>query len=388
MAAWQQNDPLMKQPVSHPFLSINVIAAAALLCISGCSGGRDTGVGAAGSGGIALGSSDAGQDEGADTFRESDGAEAQGESADDGGACVGDGCLCEIGDTRPCWEGDEAARGVGACLDGVQTCQPVSEFTEWGACEDAVLPATEACEGNLDEDCDGEVDCDDDDCAEDPACACQPTDEICDNGADEDCDGDIDCADDDCAASSMCCTVAKTPDAAFALPDGVGVAYEGVLSFEGFAPEATIEAASDIRRVCMEIEHSWMHDLRFQLRCPSEVTVTLGEQNFISNEVYLGEPNPSDDVTLIGVGYEYCWDMAATNPPLVQFSIENDLDPLAVPFTMPAGSYRPENSFDAFLGCPLNGDWVLVITDEWGADNGYVFSARIEFDSALACVNE
>jgi hypothetical protein len=89
--------------------------------------------------------------------------------------------------------------------------------------------ATEICSGGEDEDCDGDTDCLDPDCASDPSCsagcqdidgdgyddqACGGTDcldsdpnvnpgetEICSGGVDEDCDGDEDCQDPDCTAS-------------------------------------------------------------------------------------------------------------------------------------------------------------------------------------------
>ena len=47
------------------------------------------------------------------------------------------------------------------------------------------------------------MDCDDPDCAADPACLIVGT-EICSDGGDNDGDGDIDCDDSDCAGSTCC----------------------------------------------------------------------------------------------------------------------------------------------------------------------------------------
>jgi hypothetical protein len=65
--------------------------------------------------------------------------------------------------------------------------------TEVGACGDGV-----------DNDSDGLTDCDDSDCAADPACACSPSPEDCVDGIDNDCDGLVDCDDTDCAGDAAC----------------------------------------------------------------------------------------------------------------------------------------------------------------------------------------
>lgn len=65
-------------------------------------------------------------------------------------------------------------------------------------------PEREVCGDMTDNDCDGRVDCGDPDCAADPAC-CVPRREFCRGGVDEDCDGDIDCDDSDCAGTRICC---------------------------------------------------------------------------------------------------------------------------------------------------------------------------------------
>jgi len=62
----------------------------------------------------------------------------------------------------------------------------------------------ETCNDSLDNDCDGDFDCFDSDCADDAACACIPEPEICDDGMDNDCDGLIDCDDPDCDLDDAC----------------------------------------------------------------------------------------------------------------------------------------------------------------------------------------
>ncbi len=69
----------------------------------------------------------------------------------------------------------------------------------------------EECNGD-DDDCDGATDCNDADCAADPACVCTPdeTPEVtCDDGNDNDCDGLTDCDDSDCDGDPACTCLPK-----------------------------------------------------------------------------------------------------------------------------------------------------------------------------------
>ena len=99
------------------------------------------------------------------------------------------------------------------CGDG--TCDPGED--QCNCSDDCGTPPAENCTNGSDDDCDGNVDCDDSDCASNPACqaaycgdgTCDPGEdqcncsddcgtppaENCTNGSDDDCDGDVDCDD-------------------------------------------------------------------------------------------------------------------------------------------------------------------------------------------------
>jgi len=68
----------------------------------------------------------------------------------------------------------------------------------------------EVCDNQVDDDGDGAVDCDDDDCLTEPMCmnsaeyAAPFEVEVCDNQVDDDGDGAVDCDDDDCLGSPTC----------------------------------------------------------------------------------------------------------------------------------------------------------------------------------------
>jgi len=74
---------------------------------------------------------------------------------------------CEAGATTTCSTGQ-----LGICAAGTQTCD---EEGFWGECIVDNEPATEICDDDLDNDCDGNVDCSDSDCTEDANCLIPPS---------------------------------------------------------------------------------------------------------------------------------------------------------------------------------------------------------------------
>lgn len=41
--------------------------------------------------------------------------------------------------------------------------------------------------------------------------------------------------------------------------------------------------------------------------------------------------------------------------------------------------YLPAQDFSELVGCPLNGEWTILVCDPWGGDNGWVFSWSLDF---------
>lgn len=66
-------------------------------------------------------------------------------------------CTCIPGSVQRCFLGPPGRRGVGACVDGMQTCQGAGEFGNWGPCAGGISPRPEICD-NLDNNCDGRAD--------------------------------------------------------------------------------------------------------------------------------------------------------------------------------------------------------------------------------------
>jgi hypothetical protein len=61
---------------------------------------------------------------------------------------------CTNGQAIPCYTGTGGTQGVGVCKAGTQTCVN----GQWGACVGEILPTTEICGNDKDENCDGNID--------------------------------------------------------------------------------------------------------------------------------------------------------------------------------------------------------------------------------------
>lgn len=81
---------------------------------------------------------------------------------DDCDGFVDEGCACTPGDVQACFVGPPGRRGIGACDDGMQTCEMSGA---WGPCTGGIWPRDDVCNG-LDNQCNGcsaledcEIDC-------------------------------------------------------------------------------------------------------------------------------------------------------------------------------------------------------------------------------------
>jgi hypothetical protein len=231
----------------------------------------------------------------------------------------------------------------------------------------------------------------------------------CNDGFDNDCNGYVDCEDTTCVGTVECpvqtCEI-ETPSVSFPLPDGncSGIApppgspdaqmqafldtcgaYEGVMDLTGFPAGARLTDTTKLISICATMEHTWLRDMQMEAYCPDGQRVLLSKfQGQTGGEVFLGQPitEPCDGLPTCtpqpGVGYEYCWTMAATNQPLIDYANATGAHDI------PAGDYLPSEPYTGFANCNLNGPWKLRIIDGWGIDNGVVFGTRMIFDGSLS----
>lgn len=167
------------------------------------------------------------------------------------------------------------------------------------------------------------------------------------------------------------------------LPDGTGAVYETSISFSDFSPGQVLSDIDDLLGICVNMEHSWMYDLDIFLECPDGSQVILQNQEFIANEVFLGTPYELDDFNTPfppgqGVGADYCWTPSAANGTWTQYAQANDPGG-SFEYVLPPGDYSAYEPLENLLGCPLNGEWTIIVSDQWGSDNGWIFEWSINF---------
>ncbi len=171
----------------------------------------------------------------------------------------------------------------------------------------------------------------------------------------------------------------QTRSDSLALPDGTGRAYITNVNFRNFLPGQVLEDVNDLLGICVNIEHSWMRDLEIKLSCPNGSTVTLhNHAGHVGGEIYLGEPIDFDILGIRpGRGYDYCWTPDATRGTWLDYANQNSIR------TLPPGDYNSYQDLQQLEGCPLNGEWTIMVEDLWASDNGFIFSWGINFDPRL-----
>ena len=212
---------------------------------------------------------------------------------------------------------------------------------------------------------------------------CIPTTELCTGGEDEDCDGHYDCSDEECYGRDgcpVCGEIDLVEGEPLALPDGEGGSYETSITITGFADGQTLDFGEHVLGTCVVMEHSWLRDLEIELTCPSGQTIEL--QKFLGKdggELFMGDPNDNDGTNPHpGTGAEYCWTDLTQTPPMLTWANQHPNKR-----NLPPGDYQPSETYDDLVGCLLDGDWTIKVTDLWGVDNGFIFSWKIKFDPTM-----
>lgn len=177
------------------------------------------------------------------------------------------------------------------------------------------------------------------------------------------------------------------------LPDGSGSNYETTIEITQFDSGQVVQNASDVIDVCLTMEHSYLGDLEMMLTCPNGTSINIFNSynggntgqlfpgGFGGGMIYLGQAldNTSGQP---GVGWEYCFsDLATWGPIATEYQTNTTLAGGPTPGTaLISGTYKPEQSFDNLLGCPINGTWTITVRDNWAQDDGYIFEWGILFN--------
>ncbi len=175
------------------------------------------------------------------------------------------------------------------------------------------------------------------------------------------------------------------------LPDGVGVSYSSLITHSIFGLGDTIQSANDIATICMNIEHSYIADLIIQLECPNGLSTTLADlynTNISNGNTFLGEA-AEGTLGTPGIGWNYCLSELPFLGTMADENINQYWD-TSIYFNsniLKSGLYKTEESLDSLIGCPLNGDWKIIITDNAAIDDGFIFNWQLNFDTLLFPAN-
>ena len=189
------------------------------------------------------------------------------------------------------------------------------------------------------------------------------------------------------------------------LPDGSGVSYTSDVNYDIFYPGQTLSTLSDLIRVKVSLEHSYLGDLSVRLSCPNGSLVQLFGQG--GSTTLLGEPSGCgfmtggvDDCTasansaLMGTTYDYYWSPTSTNGTIhntwnwgnPSYFWDAAVTPMvrrqttAVNHVLPDIEFQATGDWNALIGCPLNGRWTIQVTDHIGADNGWISEWSLELN--------
>lgn len=208
------------------------------------------------------------------------------------------------------------------------------------------------------------------------------------------------------------------------IPDGpncpqLGNCYRAPVTFNQFPSGKKLESKEDICSICVNMEHEYMGDISIAIVCPNGNQAMLKAQPSGTcgggGSKFMGLPyggnshhtwDPTNHVcdsiyNPYGVGWNYCWSLnsdydnsrgCVNNGPNVQVTHNFNTMPTGFISTSgvagiqtfsttdssdhdnKSGYYVPTDDFSTLVGCPLNGQWAIEICDQWGSDNGWVYS--------------
>lgn len=154
------------------------------------------------------------------------------------------------------------------------------------------------------------------------------------------------------------------------IPDDQTTPFVTTLEVSSFDPGATVATLAQAPEICVNMEHSYMGDLVIQVTCPNGQSIITHQQGGAGT--FIGIP-VDDESGTPGTCLEYCWNADALNGTWMDNSGGS----------LPSGIYQSVEPFTNLVGCPLNGTWTLTITDNFGADDGYLCAWSLSLDSVL-----
>lgn len=152
----------------------------------------------------------------------------------------------------------------------------------------------------------------------------------------------------------------------------------------------TVSASSDIDKICINLEHSGIGDLKMKITCPNGQSAVLMDEVSLGTgpkSTFLGDANNSVFKIDPGESMTYCFTESGTFGTMTTENAAGNYVPSSVVSgndILTPGSYSSQESFAGLVGCPLDGEWTVEIEDNELANDGYLFSWQIHFNASLA----
>ncbi|HBN04240.1 MAG TPA: hypothetical protein DD434_00420, partial [Bacteroidales bacterium] len=186
------------------------------------------------------------------------------------------------------------------------------------------------------------------------------------------------------------------------IPDGPNCSspyIETSIFFDEFLPNETFDDINDIRSICINMEHSFTGDISIEMFCPNDQRAVLKYFNHVGS-AQMGQPVDygsgcvMSPTNLPGIGWTYCFSnqyldsargvLSGNMIPVIDSS--NTINhskyyqtPVQNATSITSGWETPDlNGFNTLIGCPLNGEWKVRISDYWAIDNGFLFWWKLD----------
>jgi subtilisin-like proprotein convertase family protein len=198
------------------------------------------------------------------------------------------------------------------------------------------------------------------------------------------------------------------------IPDGSASFLSDTIFINTYTNNDSIDSAEDIFSINITLEHSFLDDVSIILYCPSGASTIL-KHNINSDpptgpinlgcsvggtNTSLGSADDSGQGNCYfepGIGWNYEFRPGAVNcfgagGPTVSYSYTNlcgqTFNNIALIPSVPNSYssipttpvyYGTYESLSNLNGCPLNGNWILKVKDNYAIDNGFLFGWGIKF---------
>jgi len=147
--------------------------------------------------------------------------------------------------------------------------------------------------------------------------------------------------------------------------DSSNVAQISTIDVQGFDSDYVLIDPSNIS-VSINIQHEWMGDLSIGLITPCDETIIL-----INRPGYPNLYNVSGSWSDLMGTYTFSDTASVAFPQAQEYDV------------VPEGFYLPEQNFAEILGCPLNGNWSLIVVDHYYGED---YAALMDWSLNLSYV--